>query len=126
MSSDEPRLPSGQPIIVFGPDANCTLALCPIEWSVYQYQPSLAANGFFLAFYALAGLIHIGLGVRWRTTWFMVCMLLGCLFEIIGYVGRILLHGNPFMFPGFMIQITFITTAPVFYTAAIYVTLSKT
>ncbi|KAI4251550.1 MAG: hypothetical protein LQ352_004786 [Teloschistes flavicans] len=30
--------------VVYGPDANCTLALCPAELSVYQYRPSLAAN----------------------------------------------------------------------------------
>ena len=56
----------------------------------------------------------------------MTFMILGCLVEIIGYIGRIIMYNNPFSFPGFMIQIVFITTGPVFYTAAIYVTLSKT
>lgn len=55
----------------------------------------------------------------------MSFMMLGCIFEIIGYIGRIILYNNPFNFGGFMIQIVFITSGPVFYTAAIYVTLSK-
>jgi hypothetical protein len=113
-------------LVIFGPDANCTLALCPVEWSVYQYRPSLAANGTFIALYALAMITHIILGIRWRQWFFMSFMILGCLFEIVGYIGRIILYHNPFNFGGFMIQIVFVTSGPVFYTAAIYVTLSKT
>ncbi|KAM0232528.1 hypothetical protein ACHAPO_007684 [Fusarium lateritium] len=113
-------------LVIFGPDANCTLALCPVEWSVYQYRPSLAANGTFIALYAFAMITHIILGIRWRQWFFMSFMILGCLFEIIGYIGRIILYHNPFNFGGFMIQIVFVTSGPVFYTAAIYVTLAKT
>ncbi|KAJ6441088.1 RTA-like protein [Purpureocillium lavendulum] len=123
-TSSPPALPSG--LIAFGPDANCTLADCPIEWSVYQYRPSLAANITFLALFAIAGLVHIYLGIKWRSWGFMSFMIFGCLVEMIGYVGRIILYNNPFSFGGFMIQIVFITTGPVFYTAAIYITLSKT
>ncbi|KAH7159642.1 RTA1 like protein-domain-containing protein [Dactylonectria estremocensis] len=113
-------------VIYFGPDANCTLELCDIQWSVYKYQPSLAANVTFIVLYAIAMGTHIFLGVRWRSWWYMIFMMLGCLSEIIGYIGRIILHYNPFSFPGFMIQIVFVTSGPVYYTAAIYVTLAKT
>lgn len=116
-------LPNG--LIVFGPDANCTLDLCPIEWSVYQYRPSLASSIAFIVLYALALLLHVYLGVRWRTWGYMVFMIHGCVFALIGYGGRIILYQNPFAFAGFMLQIVFITTAPVFYTAAIYITLAK-
>ncbi|KAM0345936.1 hypothetical protein ACHAPU_005989 [Fusarium lateritium] len=60
---------SGTPpngLIVFGPDANCTLELCPVEWSVYKYRPSLAANITFIVLYAIAMITHIFLGIRWR------------------------------------------------------------
>lgn len=122
--SDTREPPNG--LIVFGPDANCTLELCPIEWSVYQYRPSLAANIIFMILYALAMAVHIYLGIRWRQKFFMIFMIFGCLFEIIGYAGRIILYNNPFLFAGFMLQIVFVTSGPVFYTGAIYVTLSKT
>lgn len=113
-------------VVIFGPGANCTLELCPVEWSVYQYRPSFAANLAFLLLYALLGGIHTFLGWRWRSWWFAVFMILGCTSEVIGYTGRMLLWKNPFSFPGFMLQITCVTGAPVFYTAAIYITLSKT
>ena len=109
----------------FGPTANCTLALCPIQWSVYQYRPSLPGNSVFLALFGLAALVHLYLGIRWKSFWFMYCMITGCAVEIAGYAGRIILYNNPWSFVGFMIQIVLITTAPVFYTAAIYVTLAK-
>ncbi|WZH42354.1 uncharacterized protein QYS62_003346 [Fusarium acuminatum] len=112
-------------LIVFGPDANCTLDLCPVEWSVYQYRPSLAANIAFIVLYAIAMGAHMFLGIRWKQWFYMSFMMVGCLFEIIGYIGRIILYKNPFNFGGFMVQIVFITSGPVWYTAAVYVTLSK-
>lgn len=112
-------------MVVFGPEANCTLSLCPIEMSVYKYRPSLAANGTFIALYSIAMAVHIFLGIHWKSWFYMIMMIFGCLIEIVGYIGRIILYNNPWSFGGFMIQIVFITTGPVFYTAAIYVTLSK-
>jgi hypothetical protein len=44
---------------------------------------------------------------------------------MIGYGGRILLYKNPFSFDGFIIQICCITISPVFFAAAIYVTLTR-
>ncbi|KFG82523.1 sphingoid long-chain base transporter RSB1 [Metarhizium anisopliae] len=118
------QLPPG--VIPFGSDENCTLETCPVSWSIYGYQPSLAANTTFLMLYIVAGAIHGYLGIRWRSWGFMTGMLLGCLCEIIGYAGRVIMWNNPFSYPGFMIQIICLTIAPVFFTASIYVTLSKT
>ncbi|VUC30094.1 unnamed protein product [Clonostachys rosea] len=113
-------------VVVFGPGSNCTLEICDLDWSVYKYRPSLPVNATFLALFGAAMVIHIYLGIRWRSWWFMSFMISGCIFEMIGYSGRIMLYKNPFSFPGFLIQIITITGAPVFFTAAIYVTLSKT
>lgn len=111
--------------IVYGPDANCTLALCPASLSVYQYQPSLAANVVFLTLFGVAMLIHVLMGLKWRTWFFVICMFWGCASEMIGYGGRIMLHRNPFDFSGFLMQIICITLGPTFYTAGIYITLYK-
>ncbi|KAG8412564.1 RTA1 like protein [Metarhizium acridum] len=46
--------------------------------------------------------------------------------EVIGYAGRVIMWNNPFSYPDFMTQIICLTIAPVFFTASIYVTLSKT
>ncbi|KAI8168646.1 Sphingoid long-chain base transporter RSB1 [Colletotrichum sp. SAR 10_70] len=123
MTGPPPPLPPY--VVVFGPDANCTLEICDIHYSLYRYRPNIAVNALFLALYGIAGLVHIFLGIRWRSYWFMTFMVLGCLSEIVGYIGRIMLYHNPFAFVPFMLQIVFITSGPVWYTAAIYVTLSK-
>ncbi|KAF5024458.1 hypothetical protein F66182_3467 [Fusarium sp. NRRL 66182] len=109
----------------FGPDSPCNLDTCPIEWSLYGYRPSLAANIVFVVLFSLIGFAHAYLGFRWKSWGFMTGMLLGCISEVIGYAGRIMMWYNPFSFNGFMIQIVCTTVAPVFYTASIYVTLSK-
>ncbi|KOS18243.1 Sphingoid long-chain base transporter RSB1 [Escovopsis weberi] len=117
-----PFLPN---VITFGPQANCTLHICPVEWSVYKYRPSVPANAVFLALFSAALLVHVAIGWRWRSWGFMGFMVAGCLLEVVGYAGRILLHANPWSFGAFMTQIVLITCGPVFYTAAIYVTLSN-
>jgi hypothetical protein len=112
MSSGLPSgLPPGTPkippyTVVFGPGANCTLDICPVQLSVYGYRPSLAANTTFIAFYGLAIVIHTYLGIRWRQWWFMVCMITGAINAIIGYIGRVLMYYNPFNFAAFMLQIS--------------------
>ncbi|KAL8285206.1 hypothetical protein RB597_002351 [Gaeumannomyces tritici] len=113
------------PFVVFGPGANCTLELCPVEMSVYGYRPSLAANYVFIASFALAGAAHLALGLRTRSWWFMGAMCAGCVVCILGYVGRIMLYYNPWSFAGFMVQIVLVGSGPVFFCAAIYVTLYK-
>ncbi|KAI0156651.1 RTA1 like protein-domain-containing protein [Hypoxylon sp. FL1284] len=115
----------GQQLIPFGPKATCTLDLCPVEYSVLQYRPSLGGNIAFIAIFAALLFVHSFLGVRWRSWWFMSCMGVGCIAEILGYVGRVMLFYNPFSFIGFMLQIICIACAPVFYSAAIYVTMTK-
>lgn len=109
----------------FGPGANCTLDLCPVEWSLFQYRPSLAANAFFIAFFSVAVFVHLYLGIRWRVKGFTIFMVLGCAYIAIGYGGRILLWQNPWSFAGFMLQIIAVGSGPVFFTAAIYVTLAR-
>ncbi|KXJ89841.1 RTA1 like protein-domain-containing protein [Microdochium bolleyi] len=123
------KLPKG--LISFGPDANCTLVLCKPEWSVVGYQPSIPANAAFLALFGLSLLAHLCQGVyfwrKGRPAWgYMTLIVLGCADEIVGYVGRLMLHDNPFGFISFLVQIICVTTAPVFFCAAIYITLSQT
>jgi len=97
-------LPNG--LISYGPDENCTLSNCPVEASLYTYRPALGANGTFIALFAICMALHIWQGIRWREWGFMSAMVIGCLSEIIGYAGRIMLYYNPFSFPGFLIQIS--------------------
>jgi RTA1 like protein len=101
----------------------CTLDTCPIENSIFNYQPSLAANASFLALFALTGLAHIFQGIRTKQRGFTISLALGCIAEVIGYVGRIISHFDPFDQNGFLIQICCLTIAPAFFAAGIYFTL---
>ncbi|KIV96083.1 hypothetical protein PV10_03663 [Exophiala mesophila] len=112
-------------LIAFGPDANCTLDLCPIEATVYHYRPSLPANAVFIALFAICMSVHLFQGCYYRTWTYSINNAVGCITEIIGYSGRIIMYMNPFSFTGFMMQICCITFAPVFFCAAIYITLTK-
>ncbi|KAM0328171.1 hypothetical protein ACHAQA_005578 [Verticillium albo-atrum] len=112
-------------LIPFGADANCTLELCPLEWSILRYQPSIAANTAFITLFAVAMILHAIQGIYYKTWTFACCMAAGCILEIIGYVGRLMLHDNPFSFEAFLMQIICITVAPVFLCSAIYILLSQ-
>ncbi|KAH8811510.1 sphingoid long-chain base transporter RSB1 [Xylogone sp. PMI_703] len=113
------------PLTTYGADETCTLATCDVSTSLYGYRPTLSSSVSFMVFFGISLIIHIYQGVKWRTWGFMCAMILGCISEIIGYAGRVLMWNNPFSFPGFMIQIVCITLAPAFYSAAIYLTLYK-
>jgi hypothetical protein len=96
---------------------------CPIEGTLYGYRPSIGWNGFFAGFFGFCAIIHIILGLRYRTWSVMTAMTLGCLGEAIGYVGRIIMWDNPFDQVGFQIQICCLIISPAFFSAAIYLTL---
>ncbi|KAL8702326.1 MAG: hypothetical protein Q9224_000028 [Gallowayella concinna] len=106
--------------------ALCTLETCPVDESYYDYRPSLAANGAFLALFSLsllAFLVQVTLSKRFIG--FTIAMVSGCLLEVLGYIGRIMSYHNPFGENGFLMQICCLTIAPAFMAAGIYLTLSR-
>lgn len=98
------QLPNG--LITFGPLANCTLDLCPLEASLLRYRPSIPATAVFIAIFGLSMVVHAFQGYKSKTWGFMSSMLAGCILEIIGYVGRLIIYNNPFDFNGFLMQIS--------------------
>ena len=82
-----------------------SLPYCPVEYSIYGYAPSLSANAFFTAWFAVLFIPNIVLGVYFKAWTYMVALGLGCAIEALGYGGRIMLHQNAFSTPGFQMQI---------------------
>lgn len=70
-----------------GDNTNCTISTCPVELSVYGYRASLPFSILVIVLYAIVAVVQLWLGIRYRVWGFMSCMLLGCITEIIGYVG---------------------------------------
>jgi hypothetical protein len=104
---------------------NCTAisALCPVDQTIYGYYPSLPVNAFFCGAFGILLAIQLVQGLKFKTWTFMIAMGFGCLGEAIGYVGRIILHNNPWSGTGFDTQICCLIIAPAFLSAAIYLTL---
>ncbi|KAG7004449.1 efflux pump himE [Physcia stellaris] len=96
---------------------------CRLEDSVYGYYPNLGANAFFAAIFGICCIANIFLGIKYKTWTYMIAVGVGCFAETLGYVGRIMLHNNPFDDTGFNIQICCLIIAPAFITAGVYLTL---
>ena len=74
----------------------CTLALCPLDYAFIRYDPSLAGNIFYAAFFGVLLIAQAALGIRYKTWSFMFGMCAGLVLEVVGYAGRILMHYDPF------------------------------
>lgn len=96
---------------------------CPVEGTIYGYYPNLGGNAFFIALFALLTLCNAGLGLKSRTWTYLIALFFGSLGEALGYVGRVMLHDNPWDGNGFNIQICCLIIAPAFIAAGVYLTL---
>ncbi|KPM37669.1 hypothetical protein AK830_g8882 [Neonectria ditissima] len=104
----------------------CTLDTCSVEqWGFVHYRPSIAGNALFLAIMAVLAVCQLYLGIRHKTKGFMIAICLGLLTEIVGYIARVLLSGNPFSRDYFLWYLITLTIGPVFIAAAIYLTLGR-
>jgi hypothetical protein len=98
---------------------------CLRENGELHYIPTLAGNAIYLSIFVLALLAQLLLGIRYRTLGFMSAMLGGCLLEIVGYTGRLLLIHNIFEQNNFIIYLIGVTLGPAFFSAALYLSLSR-
>ncbi|KAJ6016153.1 hypothetical protein N7540_010744 [Penicillium herquei] len=105
--------------------ATCTHVTpeCPVSETTYGYYPNLGGNAFFTAFFGVMGVAQVGLGVYYRTWTFMVALGIGAFMEMAGYIGRILMHSNPWNEGAFKLQIVCLVLAPTFVAAGVYLTL---
>jgi hypothetical protein len=83
-------------------DVPCTLDTCPLSESIITYQPNIAGNAFFGVVFALLLLVQLHLGIRHKTWSYLVAMVFGLILEVVGYIGRIQLHDDPFNFNFFI------------------------
>ncbi|KAI1327209.1 hypothetical protein F5Y16DRAFT_200209 [Xylariaceae sp. FL0255] len=59
------------------------------------YEPSLAGSAVFLALFAILIPIAVALGIRYRSSTFGTTVATGVALEVVGYIGRLLLHSTP-------------------------------
>jgi hypothetical protein len=85
------------------PREDCTLQTCCVAQSHFAYIPSLAGNIFYAAFFTLALLPQLAMGVVYKTWGFMVAMIMGLILEILGYASRVWMHYSPFASTPFLV-----------------------
>lgn len=96
---------------------------CPVELTTYGYYPNLSVNSFFIALFGLCLFGQLVIGSTRQTWTYLGVLVVGCFGEAIGYVGRIIMHNNPWSGAGFKTQICCLVLAPSFLAAGTYVTL---
>lgn len=96
---------------------------CPVEATIYGYYPSLAGNIVMIAIFAICATSQVILGIKYRLRAYPIVVFLGCLGECIGYVGRVMMHSNPWDSGGFTMQILLIIISPSLLAAGLYLTL---
>lgn len=108
----------GEKCTEVGPD-------CPADGSSLGYPPNLVINIIFMGVFGTSLVCHLVQGWRAKTWTFMAAMCLGSNSEVIGYLGRVLMHSNPYRLSTFLVQIIFLTQGPAFYAAGLYLCLSR-
>ncbi|KAF2729137.1 RTA1-domain-containing protein [Polyplosphaeria fusca] len=98
-------------------------AECPVNATTYGYIPSLAGNLTLLIVFAVCTIAHVVLGFRFRIIAFSAVVSIGCLGEALGYIGRLMMHNNPWSATAFKIQVICLVLSPACLAAGIYLTL---
>lgn len=96
---------------------------CPVEATTLGYYPNRPLNAFLAAGFGVAGVLALAVGLPRRTWAYAGFLAAGCLLELAGYVGRVLLASNPWDQGAFELQICAIVLAPTLVCVAIYLTL---
>lgn len=96
---------------------------CPVEATVLGYYPSLEANAVFAAIFGICTLGSLYYCVRYKTWSYSLCIIGGCVLELAGYIGRVLMSDNPWNQDAFQTQICAIVLAPTLVCISIYLTL---
>ncbi|KAK8912577.1 Sphingoid long-chain base transporter RSB1 [Metarhizium anisopliae] len=107
------------------PYFRCNVDTCSLSYAQVQYQPSESGNLAYLIIFAVLLLAQSVLGIIYRTWGFSIAMVLGLVLEVIGYVGRLQMHNDPFKMDPFLIYLICLTIGPAFLSAAVYLSLSR-
>ncbi|KAK8155680.1 sphingoid long-chain base transporter RSB1 [Phyllosticta citribraziliensis] len=111
--SDAPFLPYCDDV---GPE-------CPVEGSIYGYAPSLHMNAFAGLVFAICMVGQLGMGMYKKTWSYLLAVGGGCALELLGSLGLIAMHFNPYSHTGFQAAVICLTIAPAFLAAGIYLNL---
>ncbi|EXM13299.1 RTA-like protein [Fusarium oxysporum f. sp. vasinfectum] len=90
----------------------------------YGYVPSTSAGIVFCILFGLSTIIHI-IQLGRSKIWWCSVFVVGGLVEIIGWAGRAWSSQCPYNSTAFLMQISTLIIAPVFFTAGVYIILGR-
>ncbi|KAJ5818502.1 RTA1 domain protein [Penicillium riverlandense] len=99
-------------------------ALIPGYNNEYGYVPSQGAGIAFLVLFGVSLILHT-VQFCWKRTWWCSVFAVGCITELIGWGGRTWSSSCPYNGTAFLMQISTLIIAPVFFTAGIYILLGR-
>ncbi|KAL6825832.1 RTA1 like domain-containing protein [Trichoderma sp. SZMC 28015] len=91
----------------------------PNAWVPYRYYPSVPAAAVFIALYSIVTIAHIAIIVT-RRTWSFTPFIIGGLFELVGYIGRVISAGDIWAVGPYIVQSILLLVAPALFAASIY------
>lgn len=86
-------------------NADCTLATCSLSNGPIDYDPTLVGNTLYLAIFGLILIVQVFQLFCYRTWSFSCAMISGLVLEVIGYLGRVQMHFNPFQPNPYLMQV---------------------
>lgn len=96
---------------------------CPVAGGFYSYNPNVGGNVVMIVAYALLLPFVLYFGYRFRTTLFSAVLTAGLLLNILGFAGRVLLHGARDGQAYFTLSLLGTVLGPTFTTAAVFLVL---
>ncbi|KAM0323274.1 hypothetical protein ACHAQA_008865 [Verticillium albo-atrum] len=94
------------------------------DFKLYRYTPSLPAAIVSVVVFAVLTFIHLWRMYRARAFYFTP-FVIGGIFQVVGYCGRIWGHFDKLSVGGFVVQAIPILVAPALYAASIYMILAR-
>ncbi|KAH6879848.1 RTA1 like protein-domain-containing protein [Thelonectria olida] len=92
----------------------------------YHYNPSTAGNAIFAGLFAVISIAHLWLIIKSRG-WYFIPFLVGCIFEAVGYVGRVISSNETpnWTLNPYLVQTLLLLMGPTLYAASIYMVLGR-
>ncbi|KAK3316678.1 RTA1 like protein-domain-containing protein [Apodospora peruviana] len=99
---------------------DCTADTCPVTGGFLSYPAGPAGSAFMVAAFAALIPVNLYTGVRYRTPLYVSLIIVGLLLEIVGHVGKILLHADVASPTYFSVYMVGTLWGPTFTSAAIF------
>ncbi|KAI1462691.1 RTA1-domain-containing protein [Annulohypoxylon moriforme] len=103
--------------------ADCASRYCSRIFLIYE--PSLAGNAVLLGLFAILIPVTFGLGIKYKSSIFAATVDTGLALEVVGYIGRVLLHSSPNDRSNFILFLIGTVIGPTFICAAMFMVMPQ-